>query len=52
MKKLELIRQKCQESIDEYESLLRENPSIIEVVERARAELADEILEIINGENI
>jgi len=48
MKKLEDIRTKCQEAIDEYNSLLEEDCEGIDR-EEYRAEIAEEILEILDG---
>lgn len=51
MKRLELIRTKCQEAIDDYLEYgtvadREKNP-----LEYGRYELAQEVLEILNGEN-
>lgn len=52
MKKLEDIRIKCQESIDDYNEVedtdLAKYSSEFQL-EKGRAELAEEILEILNG---
>ena len=49
MKKLGLIRQKCQEAVDDYEELAEHNKTLGNVeLEEGRAELAEEILEILN----
>lgn len=52
MNKLQLIRQKAQESIDDYADMtLTAGKMISEYdLEKGRAELAEEILEILNGE--
>lgn len=49
MKKLEDIKTLCQQTINEYNDLLEEDCEGIER-EEYRAELAEEILEILNGE--
>ena len=48
MKKLEDIRTKCQEAIDDYADLVDQGFTFADV-ERGRAELAEEVLEILNG---
>lgn len=51
MKKLDLIKQKCEEAINDHEELCKEygRGSDATAPERYRAELAEEILEILNG---
>lgn len=59
MNKLAKIRQLCDESISDYEELQQEAPGVVDSIigegsmhiEKGRAELAEEILEILNGEN-
>lgn len=48
MNKLETIRTKCKESIKEYEDLLNAGADDF-FVEMGRADLATEIIEILNG---
>lgn len=50
MKKLEEIRLRCQESIDDYKELVDAGYESGSKMEAGRAELAEEILEILNGE--
>jgi len=51
MKKLDEIRQLCENTISEYAELTKEH-SMDDIIapEQYRAELAEEVLEIMNGE--
>lgn len=51
MKKLDEIRQICNEAIDELAQLQLEPDDVDYEIEQGRAELAEEILEILNGDN-
>lgn len=53
MKKLDEIKERCMEAIDEHKAIVAEHNNIADdfELEQGRAEFAEEILEIINGES-